>query len=80
LPRTIEVSLLQKPAVASSVQSIIGGQVNGDQRTANNIQTVPQPQKMPVNGMAGPVNRIGGAMNGTHNRFCNCVPEPLVVH
>jgi hypothetical protein len=36
LPRTIEVSLLQKPAVASSVQSIIGGQVNGDAPTRGN--------------------------------------------
>jgi hypothetical protein len=76
LPRTIEVAVIQKPAAVSSVQSIIG-QVNGAQPTANNIQTA-TPQKVPVGGMAMPVNRIGALNGHHHNRFGNNTPAPMV--
>jgi hypothetical protein len=67
LPKTIEVQVIQKPVAAPSPAPIIGGVLNGDQPMVNGTPK-------PLNG----VNRIGGKLNGHHNRLEGLL-EPATV-
>jgi hypothetical protein len=69
----IQIQVLNPPMPHSAVAPIIA-EANGDEPAAK--ERTMQAEKVAVNGLAHPVNRLNGAMNGHRNRFAG-VLEPV---